>query len=357
MSYYYRFLEDVEPDMAELLEELERVVFRSPRAMVTHSRTLIELVLQRAEEHEGVTFPEMVRLSERIYDARNVYNFPPTVQEALHRIRKYGNEAAHDPGTVRMIRALLVWHLLYDVMKWYVTTYVKPSMEYPAYADPELCASDSRELGEVMVRLEQLERMIAHRETKDVSAPREEVGLSLPGMTTVRTLTFREETIDIPYFLRDALLLPQRFEQSESYLISLHKVQEARFMSELPYTLDDLHERVKRRNVSHTERFVEELRLFIAEEVRRQRVKRERKGDGELLIFYAGEEIVMTEDRARVAIDEQLLPGLPGLVAQLKRDGMTTVGSLPREFVLLGKYDGIGKKRLEEAWEAIRSIE
>jgi len=53
-----------------------------------------------------------------------------------------------------------------------------------------------------------------------------------PGFTTIRSLSYKGQTLDIPYFLRDAFLLPQRFGKSETFLIRLGAEQQARIMSE-----------------------------------------------------------------------------------------------------------------------------
>lgn len=42
-------------------------------------------------------------------------------------------------------------------------------------------------------------------------------------------------------------------------------------MSELPASLDNLHERVTRYNESHSETFFDELKQFIDEEIRRRK--------------------------------------------------------------------------------------
>lgn len=360
MGYFYKFLEKEEPTIAHLLKELEQLTFRSPRAMVTHSRTLIELILKKVEVLEDAALPETTLLLDRIDFAKETYELSPEIEDALHEVRMRGNKAAHDTGNVRIITALVVWSLLYKIMEWYVITYASPTIQFPAYEDPNIdLVSQTMEIGEVTLRLEQLEQTIQSvlqkGETPTLEEPKED-GFTLPGLTTVRTLTFQQEEIEIPYFLRDALLLPQRFENSKQYLIALNKNQEARFMSELPYQLDDLHERALRRTMKHTEIFVEELRAFIQEEIRRKEVKSKRKGDSELLLFFQGEEIVITEQRAKTPIDEDLLPGLPNLVSQLERDGITKVGLLPREFVLLGKYKSIGIKRLQEVWRILKTI-
>ncbi len=361
MSYFYRFLEKTEPEIASLLEELEQLTFRSPRAMVTHSRTLIELLLKKVEIMERVTLSENESLVDRINYAKEAYEFSEEIQNALHQVRIKGNDAAHNTEPIRLITALIVWGFLYQIMEWYVMTYADPTIQFPKYEDPNVeLTSNPMEIGEVTLRLEQLEMILQdvlkNGENIAQEVKKEELGIVLPGLTTVRTLTFQEEKIKIPYFLRDALLLPQRFERSESYLIALNKNQEARFMSELPYHLDDLHERAPRRTIQHTAIFIEELRMFIQEEIRRKHVKAKRKGDSELLLFFQGEEIVITEKRAKTRIDQQLLPGLPKLVSQLQRDGITHVGLLPREFVLLGKYESIGIKRLQEVWSILKTI-
>ena len=112
-------------------------------------------------------------------------------------------------------------------------------------------------------------------------------------------------------------------------------------MSELPASLDDLHERVTRYNDSHTETFFNELKLFIEEEKRRRTLKNNRPG--ELFLFYNGDEIVVTKEFGKVEINKENFTGIPGLIDQLNADGIYQVEDLPKEFVIMGKYKRVGK--------------
>ena len=84
-----------------------------------------------------------------------------------------------------------------------------------------------------------------------------------PGFTTIRTLTYKDQQIEVPYFLRDAFLLPQRFVISETFLIRLGAEQQARIMSELPNNLEGIHKHVKRYNEKNDENFFEELKYLL----------------------------------------------------------------------------------------------
>src|SRR5690606_25576913 len=101
----------------------------------------------------------------------------------------------------------------------------------------------------------------------------------LPGFTAIRTIKYKDNILEVPYFLRDAFLLPQRFQKSETFLIRLGAEQQARIMSELPNNLEGLHKYVKRFNEKNDEQFFYELRIFIEEERKRRITKLERPGE------------------------------------------------------------------------------
>lgn len=52
MSYFYQFLEPVSKELAKTLQELEGAIYTSPRSMLTHSRTLIEALMEKVMVHE-----------------------------------------------------------------------------------------------------------------------------------------------------------------------------------------------------------------------------------------------------------------------------------------------------------------
>ena len=174
-----------------------------------------------------------------------------------------------------------------------------------------------------------------------------------PGFTTIRSLTYKGQTLDIPYFLRDAFLLPQRFDKSETFLIRLGAEQQARIMSELPNDLEGLHKHVKRYTEKNDENLFEELKTYIEEEKVRRQLLLERPG--ELFFFYKadsyrcnrriGHEIPFTVDE---------FTGSPSLLKQLKQDQIETVGQLPKELVILAKYENVGIGTVEKVFEQLK---
>jgi len=173
-----------------------------------------------------------------------------------------------------------------------------------------------------------------------------------PGLIPVRTITYGDEQVVIPYFLRDAFLLPQRFEESERFLVRLGGAEEARLMSELPNSLEGFHTRVTRYNESHSKIFFDELKQFIDEEIRRRKLIQSRPG--ELFLFYESSEIVVTEDLGNKEINKENFTGAPGLIDQLNEDGIEKVRNLPKELLIIGKYQGVGKGRVENFFKQLK---
>src|SRR5699024_12109841 len=111
-----------------------------------------------------------------------------------------------------------------------------------------------------------------------------------PCIKTNRKITYNDSEFTIPYYLRDAFLLPHRFAKSETFLIRLGAEQQARIMSELPNNLEGLHKHVKRYNAGNDETFFNELAVYIEEENVRRRLALAHPG--ELFLFYKAEHIL-----------------------------------------------------------------
>lgn len=174
----------------------------------------------------------------------------------------------------------------------------------------------------------------------------------LPGFTTIRKITYKEKSLEVPYFLRDAFLLPQRFEKSERFLVKLGAEQEARIMSELPSNLEGLHKHVKRYNENNDANLFEELKIYIKEETARRKIMLERPG--ELFLFYKDDYVVVTEGLAKVPLSTDEFTGSPSLFRQLNQDQIDTVGQLPRELVILAKYENVGIGTVAKLFEQLK---
>ena len=173
-----------------------------------------------------------------------------------------------------------------------------------------------------------------------------------PGFTTIRTLTYKDRKLEVPYFLRDAFLLPQRFASSETFLIRLGAEQQARIMSELPNNFEGIHKHVKRYNEKNDENLFEELKVFIDEEKIRRKLTLERPG--ELFFFYKADHIIVTEELSKIPLTSAEFTGIPSLLRQLNEDQIETVGQLPKELVILAKYENVGIGTVEKLFEQLK---
>jgi len=360
-SYFYKFLESFSIELAEVAHELELSIYSSPRTMLTHSRTFVDALLQSVMKNEQLPDVPFDTLKERL-DKLTTHGFlTAEVRDALHNIRKNGNQAAHQTRPFRFSEALLTWEALYIVVKWYIEVYGPTDFEVPNYLDPQPTHEEKYDMTELEIRLEKLEELLNLSVTLGSGASREvavttieevkEVKKDEPGFTTIRTIHFEEETVNIPYFLRDAFLLPQRFHQSTTFLIRLSAEQQGRIMSELPQEIKGLHKHVKRFNELTDKRFFDELKVFVEEEKERRRILIERPG--ELFLFFKANYVVVTKELADIELTIDNFHSIPSLIKQLKQDKVNTVGQLPKELVILGKYENVGVGTVEKLFEQL----
>jgi hypothetical protein len=189
--------------------------------------------------------------------------------------------------------------------------------------------------------------------TEAAATTEELVDTKLPGFTPIRTLVYKGQELDVPYFLRDAFLLPQRFDKSETFLIRLGGEQQARIMSQLPNNLEGVHKHVKRYNEKNDEILYDELKTFIQEEEVRRKLTLERPG--ELFFFYKADHIVVTEKLSNISLTTSEFTGIPSLLRQLNDDQIETVGQLPKELVILANYENVGVGTVERLIDQLRS--
>ncbi|WP_257391827.1 DUF4145 domain-containing protein [Mesobacillus jeotgali] len=364
-TYFYQFLEPFSRELALLAKELEHSIFSSPRTMLTHSRVFIENILQQVAKHEGMPEDSRTGLKERLDLLNDQGYLIPETRDALHLVRRLGNQAAHDARMFRYSEALLSWESLYSIVKWYVEVYGPVEAAVPEYQDPTPQSEKVYDMTELEIRLKGLEELLKNPPAQQVvNQAREESAAAIaapvtveaqetPGFTPIRTIAYKGRSLDIPYFLRDAFLLPQRFDKSETFLIRLGAEQEARIMSELPSNLEGLHKNVKRYSEKNDEQFFEELAIFIEEEKARRNLTIKRPG--ELFFFYKANHIVVTNELKKVPLIAEEFTGIPSLIRQLNEDQIYNVGQLPMELVILAKYANVGTGTVEKLFEQLKT--
>ncbi|WP_074433021.1 DUF4145 domain-containing protein [Neobacillus dielmonensis] len=361
-QYFYQFLEPISKELALVAKELENSIFTSPRTMLTHARVFVENILQLVIKAEQLPIEPRTNLKERLDMLNEKGYLIPEIREVLHFVRQTGNQAAHDARRFRYSEALLCWEALYTIVKWYVEVYGPVDVTVPDYQEPLFHTEQSFDMTELEIRLNTLEELLRNPSVplmgdavpKEIAAAVDLVDdiQDIPGFTTIRTIAYKERKLEVPYFLRDAFLLPQRFQKSETYLIRLGAEQQARIMSELPNNLDGLHKHIKRFSEKNDEIFFEELGLFIEEEKARRQLIHERPG--ELFFFYKADRIVVTEELANVGLTSEEFTGIPSLLRQLNGDGKVIVGHLPQELVVLAKYENVGVGTVEKLFEQLK---
>lgn len=361
-SYFYQFLEPISKELALVARELENSIFTSPRTMLTHARIFVENILQQVIQGEKILDNQWTSLKDRI-DLLNENGYlTPEIRDALHHVRQIGNQAAHNSRMFRYSEALLSWESVYKIVKRYVEVYGPVDVTVPAYQDPSPHMEKNYDITELEMRLKTLEELlIASLQTQGgIPARAEAAATSVgtvaeteqPGFTVIRTLTYKDKRLEVPYFLRDAFLLPQRFSKSETFLIRLGAEQQARIMSELPENLEGLHQYVKRYNEKNEEVLFEELSLFIEEEIIRRQLTLERPG--ELFFFYKDDYIIVTEELSKIHFTPDEFTGIPSLLRQLNEDQIQKVGQLPKELVVLAKYANVGIGTVEKLFEQLK---
>jgi hypothetical protein len=364
-AYFYQFLEPISKELALVAKELENSIFTSPRTMLTHARVFVETILQQVMKAEKLPEDPRINLKERLDLLNDNGYLIPEIRDALHQVRMLGNQASHDARMFRYSEALLSWEALYSIVRWYVEVYGPVDVVVPDYQDPSPQVEKVFDMSELEVRLKGLEELLRNPVQKPaedsaiqevaaaVAEPVIEDVQETPGFTPIRTLTYKGRTLDVPYFLRDAFLLPQRFDKSETFLIRLGAEQEARIMSELPSNLEGLHKNVKRYSEKNDEQFFEELHTFIEEEKARRDLTLKRPG--ELFFFYKANHIVVTEELANVPLTAAEFTGIPSLLRQLNEDQIETVGDLPKELVILAKYENVGVGTVEKLFDQMKA--
>lgn len=342
----YEVLKDIHPQLAQLTTEIEKLIFVSPRAATQSMRTLVETLVKHVAFIEKLNHLQWSNFAEQQQTLKQDGILNDTADKAITYVRKQGNVAAHEGSRKIFIReTLTTWEYTYLVISWYIETYADYETEVPPYIEPK--PYQDFEQGESL--LERIKRLIEEMLAGKHPSPEP------PAITDkkARTICYQEQFLDIPLFLRDAFLLPQRFPKSTTFLIRLNGEQQARIMSELPTQLAGLHQHVKRFKETNDEVLFNELETFVKEEIARKKIAK--KYAGETLLFYKADYIILTEALGEITLTKENFPGLTSLINSLQEQAFTKVADLPKELVLLGKYRNVGETALANLFSQLKA--
>ncbi|MER1985196.1 MAG: DUF4145 domain-containing protein [Solibacillus sp.] len=334
----HQILLEINPNLAELTIEIEKLIFISPRSAMQTTRMMAETLAQQVAQLEKLETAEL-SFSELQSKLKREGILTEEADRALYFVRKNGNTASHDGSRKMLIReALECWEKQHVILTWFIETYVSHELVVPVYMEPVPQDEERSEL------LSHIETLMARLDQKAVVKP--------TSHKATRQLFYKDEALGVPHFLRDAFLLPQRFPKSTTFLLRLNEQQQARLMSELPYQLDGLHTCVKRFKEANDEQFFTELKQFIAEEMGRKQLIEQYSG--ETLLFYKADCVILTETLAAVSLTREEFPGQTSLLKALFEQGFEHVADLPKELVLLGKYPNVGDTALANLFAQLK---
>lgn len=341
----YDILLNINPDLAALTVEIEKLVFHSPRAAMQTTRTMAETLARHVAEMESIENKEY-SFVDLLLKLKSEGVLTPGADQAFQYVRRNGNVASHDGTRKLLIReALVCWEYQHLILTWYIETYASPNIQVPLYMEPS--PSNQKEETETIIgHIKKLMERLGKGQTGGTPTIR--------SSEAIRTVYYKDRCVEVPYFMRDAFLLPQRFPKSTTFLIRLNGEQQARLMSELPSQLDGLHMYVKRFKEKNDEQFFDELCLFIHEETKRKELLKLHKG--ETLFFYKEDYIILTEMLAEITITTENFPGQSSLVKALQERGFGKIKDLPKEIVLLGKYPNVGEIALANLFNQLKVI-
>ncbi|MBD7970412.1 DUF4145 domain-containing protein [Paenibacillus gallinarum] len=323
---------EVNSSLAELTQEIEKLIFVSPRAAMQTTRTMAETLVREVAHLEGIDH-NAFNFGELQMKLKSEGFITPTTDKAIDFVRRQGNTASHDGMRKMLIReALTCWENQHLILTWFIETYASPDIEVPQYIEPvpDNSEADSENLINYIESL--MQNFIQKQPIPKNIVTEQKVS---------RRIYYKDEFVEIPDFLRDAFLLPQRFPKSTTFLIRLNGEQQARIMSELPHQLDGMHQLVKRFKEANDKCFFEELQLFIEEEQKRKVVMEQFRG--EVLLFHKSDFVILTEALQNVALTKDNFLGQTSLMNSLQEQGFLHVRDLPKELVLLGKYRNVGE--------------
>ncbi|RDV35225.1 DUF4145 domain-containing protein [Lysinibacillus capsici] len=334
---------EINPSLAELTQDIEKLIFVSPRAAMQTTRTMAETLVREVAKLEELEGSEL-NFGELQMKLKNEGILTTTTDNAIHFVRRQGNTASHDGMRKMLIReALTGWEYQHVILTWFIETYASPDIEVPEYMEPvpEKSAGDRDDL---INHIEALMQTFVQKQPSQEKVVVEQ--------KVSRKIYYKDQFIEVPNFLRDAFLLPQRFPKSTTFLIRLNGEQQARIMSELPYQLDGLHQHVKRFKEANDACFFEELQLFIEEEEKRKILMEQYQG--EILLFYKSDFVILTEALGNIALTKDNFPGQTSLLNSLLEQGFQHVRDFPKELVLLGKYRNVGETALANLFNQLK---
>ncbi|MDX8047291.1 sigma factor-like helix-turn-helix DNA-binding protein [Gracilibacillus sp. S3-1-1] len=134
----FSFWKKIDQKLAELGPEIEDKVYSDPHAVLIKARMFAENLTKLVNEKENIQEVYDVKQNERIRKLLRNGFIVEEVYERFDWLRKMGNEAAHEPSTVKIESSLQAHRYLYDITVWYMEVYGDLGFKPPKYELPQV---------------------------------------------------------------------------------------------------------------------------------------------------------------------------------------------------------------------------
>jgi len=155
-SNFITFLNNINKEIAYIIDQMEQLIFTNPAAAVTEGRKLLEVIINDIVEKEEISISERSNLSDKIYALNKEGYITKEVHSILTAIRKLGNEAAHSAQFNDISEALRCHKLCYQAISNYIESYYNYEVKIPEYVQPRVTNNLDDKIGEMNKKLERV---------------------------------------------------------------------------------------------------------------------------------------------------------------------------------------------------------
>lgn len=130
------FLKHISPELDQTGQDIERLLFKEPQAVLSKSRIVVEILAKLLNKQEGIDEIFEVKQAERVQKLEKRGIIDKEQRQAFDWIRREGNKAAHEPNYGNVELAIQAHRCIYDLAGWYIECYGEVSFTLPPYKLP-----------------------------------------------------------------------------------------------------------------------------------------------------------------------------------------------------------------------------
>lgn len=136
-NYAFEFLEQYSSEWAVIASDFEKLLFTNIDSALIQARKLSELIVKNIYSFEEMEYPSFSNQAEKLMMLKQNGIIDEELFKFFDRIRRMGNIAAHENNEIPLSDGLKVHGNLYQILKWFMESYVSFEVEVPEYQNPK----------------------------------------------------------------------------------------------------------------------------------------------------------------------------------------------------------------------------